>query len=100
MTDATPTVRTPTLYIPPRLMSISEAAHYTSNSESKFRILMKLGRMPQPSHRFGRSVRWDRLDLDAAIARNRLGEPDGEGPDGEDSIAAKIAAMSNGRAAK
>ncbi len=50
----------------PRNLRAEQAAGYVAVSESKFRQLVKDGRMP-PSFQIDGCVLWDRFDLDDAI---------------------------------
>lgn len=50
----------------PRNLRADHAAEYAGVSLSKFRQLVKDGRMP-PSFQIDGCVMWDRFDLDAAI---------------------------------
>ena len=60
----------------PRNLRADRAAEYAGISPSKFRQLVKDGRMPR-SFQIDGCVMWDRFDLDAAIDRLKT-EPRGE----------------------
>lgn len=66
---------TNTVTIAPRLMDSKSASRYLAISERKLWAMSNTGTIP--AVRLGRSVRYDRQDLDAFILKAKMGAQDG-----------------------
>lgn len=51
----------------PRSLNLKDAARYAGFSPRYFKGLVRAGRMPGPWYNEGRTQRWDRRAIDAAI---------------------------------